>query len=588
MTMRLSYKQKLFTYFLIVFSIFTIIIVLVQQNREKMYKTENLKTSLSAYTGVVEHFIKTNRLLTTGNLDSLKYVLPLLPDNLRLTIISDDGKVLFDNGLEKDKEIENHAYRPEISSARVNGSGTNTRQSKSLGMEFYYYAHSYDDCIVRVALPYNVSVQDFLKADNIFIYFIILLFFTTLISLIYISDRFGKAITGLKDFILSAEQHEVKNSNIKFPDTELGEIGNKIVSLFRQLDENKNQLNLEKEKLIRHFHHSDEGICIFSAKNEKIYANSYFIQYLNTILDEPTFDIQSIFSIPEFKPLKTFLAQNAPVNPQANAIPIFSGKISKNGKHFAVKLLIFHDNSYEITLNNISAAEKNRILKQEMTNNIAHELKTPVSSIRGYIETLLEQDKIEPGKQKFFLERTYTQVLRLSDLIRDVALITKTEEASELFEKEKINIAATINEVTADLQNQLQQQHITVNNHVKEEVEIEGNHTLLFSIFRNLIDNVINYAGENITIGIDNYAEDAEFYYFSFYDTGTGVEEEHLERIFDRFYRISEGRSRKTGGSGLGLSIVKNAILFHKGQISAKNRKDGGLEFIFSLRKSIF
>ena len=112
--------------------------------------------------------------------------------------------------------------------------------------------------------------------------------------------------------------------------------------------------------------------------------------------------------------------------------------------------------------------------------------------------------------------------------------------------------------------------------------------TDLSSLLMNLIDNAINYAGENITIGIDNYMEDSEFYYFSFYDTGRGIEEEHLERIFDRFYRVNQGRSRKTGGSGLGLSIVKNAVLFHKGQITAKNRKDGGLEFIFSLRKKLF
>ena len=194
-----------------------------------------------------------------------------------------------------------------------------------------------------------------------------------------------------------------------------------------------------------------------------------------------------------------------------------------------------------------------------MTNNIAHELKTPVSSIRGYIETILEQEHLEPVKQKFFLERAYIQILRLSELIRDVALITKTEEASDLFEKETINIRPTIDEVTTDLEVSLQHNHIVVHNHIGPKVEIEGNHTLLYSIFRNLIDNAINYAGENITIGIDNYMEDSEFYYFSFYDTGRGIED-----------------------------IVKNAVLFHKGQITAKNRKDGGLEFIFSLRKKLF
>ena len=108
-------------------------------------------------------------------------------------------------------------------------------------------------------------------------------------------------------------------------------------------------------------------------------------------------------------------------------------------------------------------------------------------------------------------------------------------------------------------------------NSVSSKVVIEGNRTLLYSIFRNLIDNTISYAGDNVTIHIETYTEDNDYYYFSYYDTGRGIEEEHLTRIFDRFYRVNPGRSRKNGGSGLGLSIVKNAILFHKGQISAKN-----------------
>lgn len=586
--MRLSYKKKLFLYFLLVFAIFTAIIVAVQQNREKLYKKENLQTSLNAYTGIIANYIKSHRLLTDGHIDSVRNILPLLPPGLRVSIIDRQGKVLFDNDIKQNGEIANHLSRPEISKALINGTGANIRYSETLNTDFYYYARYVDSYFIRVALPYNADVQNTLKADDIFTYFILLLFFTALLLLLYLSDRFGKAVTSLKDFINSAKNDNANYDMIKFPDTELGEIGNQIVSNFKMLEESKDQLNMEREKLLRHFHHSDEGICIYSASHKKIYANTHFIQYLNLILDEPTFNVDTILEEPDFHELKTFLTGNTPVNTQAKSIPTYQGKISKNGKHFALKLVIFNDNSYEVTLNNISSTEKNRLLKQEMTNNIAHELKTPVSSIRGYIETILEQDSIDPVKQKFFLERAYAQVLRLSDLIRDVALITKTEEASDLFEKETINIQATINEVVSDLEAPIRNNHITIQNHVGSQVEIEGNHTLLYSIFRNLIDNAINYAGENTTIGIDNYTEDNEFYYFTFYDTGKGIDEAHLDKIFNRFYRIGEGRSRKTGGSGLGLSIVKNAILFHKGQISAKNRKDGGLEFVFSLRKKLF
>lgn len=585
--MKSSYKKKLFLYFFLVFAVFTSIIILVQRNREKVYKTETLRSNLDAYAHIIYRYLLAHPQLTPGEIqDSLSATFQLLPQNLRITITDEKGKVLTDNATEE--EIENHFHRPEISSALIHGNGSAIRSSRTTGQDYFYYALHKPHYFIRVALPYNMELKDFLQGDTIFIYFIVLLFFIALVSLLYLSDRFGKAITGLNDFIISAENNHPDYDKIQFPDTELGTIGNKIVTNYKLLEQSKEQVNQEKEKLLRHFHYSDEGICIFSPQREKIYANTHFIQYLTTILDKPVFEADALLNEPDFKELKIFLHHHTPVNPQATTLPIYQGKIIKNGKHFAVKLLIFYDNSFEITLNNISSAEKNRLLKQEMTNNIAHELKTPVSSIRGFIETLLEQQDIDPAKRKFFLERTYAQVLRLSDLIRDVALITKTEEAADLFEKDRVNIRETVQEVVNDLQNPIRNNHIVILNHIDEHVETEGNHTLLYSIFRNLIDNAIYYAGANITIGIEKNTEDNEYYYFSFYDTGRGVEEVHLEKIFDRFYRIGEGRSRKDGGSGLGLSIVKNAVLFHKGRITAKNRKDGGLEFNFSLRKKLY
>ena len=155
-----------------------------------------------------------------------------------------------------------------------------------------------------------------------------------------------------------------------------------------------------------------------------------------------------------------------------------------------------------------------------------------------------------------------------------------------MFSLEKINIGQLLEKIQEELSVQLGAKQIEMRWQVPEHLEITGNENLLYSLFRNLTDNAIRYGGENLIINISIYNEDADFYYFSFYDTGIGVKDEsHLNRIFERFFCISEGRTRDNGGTGLGLSIVKNAVLFHKGNITVKNRKEGGLEFLFTLKK---
>jgi len=125
-------------------------------------------------------------------------------------------------------------------------------------------------------------------------------------------------------------------------------------------------------------------------------------------------------------------------------------------------------------------------------------------------------------------------------------------------------------ELKADMEDKLNENQDTFTVDVNETVIIYGSRTLLYSIFRNLTENSIAYAGKQIDIVVRCYNENEDTYFFEFYDSGPGVEEKHLARIFERFYRVNEGRTRSTGGSGLGLSIVKNAVLFHKGSIMAK------------------
>ena len=255
------------------------------------------------------------------------------------------------------------------------------------------------------------------------------------------------------------------------------------------------------------------------------------------------------------------------------------------------------DEANRLRLEAAEAERRNRQLKQEMTSNIAHELKTPVSSIRGYLEILLGDKPVDDERRRHYLQRSYSQTLRLSDLIQDVSIVNKLEESADLFPRGEVDACEVANEAVGDLADKAAAAGITVQNNLPA-MPLRGNRELLYCIFRNLVENSVSYAGHGISITIETYEPirtasansqfsilNSQFHYIHYYDTGKGVPDEYLARLFDRFVRIGEGRSRADGGTGLGLSIVKHAVLFHGGEIYAKNRLEGGLEYFFSLKK---
>ncbi len=220
--------------------------------------------------------------------------------------------------------------------------------------------------------------------------------------------------------------------------------------------------------------------------------------------------------------------------------------------------------------------------KRRITGNLAHEIRTPVTSIRGYLETLVNNPNLPADKKELFTERAYLQSLRLSDMIRDISLITKIEEAPELLTKEYIGIRRITDEIADEFAGPIADQNITIENLIPEELSIKGNQSLIYAVFRNLVENSIRYGGEGITIHMSCTPVEGGFR-FEYYDNGKGVREEHLSNIFERFYRIPEENSHKAEGSGLGLSIVKNAVAFHGGTIHASAVKPHGLRFTFTL-----
>ena len=233
--------------------------------------------------------------------------------------------------------------------------------------------------------------------------------------------------------------------------------------------------------------------------------------------------------------------------------------------------------------------KEQNILKRQLTQNIAHELKTPVASIQGYLETILENPKINDEMKAQFMQRCYAQSQRLTSLLRDISTLNRLDDAPDMLtDFDTVDISQMVANIQRETALQLEARSIKFCNRLPDGITVRGNQSLLYSVFRNLTDNAITYAGEGTTITLSAEKADDEWR-FTFADNGTGVPGEHLPRLFERFYRVDKGRSRKMGGTGLGLAIVKNAILLHGGSISVKNANPPahGLIFTFSLKRQI-
>ena len=473
---KLSYHKRLFI-MLLAFS-WTIILCFVsfQYMREKQYRSEFIDAQLQLYNvhliAAIDEGLSYEDYIATKEQPF---------DDLRVTVISHSGDVLFDNMISIDS-LDNHSLRPEVASAMKKGSGYLIgRQSASDGREYFYSATKGERCVVRTAIPYSASLQELLRADWTFLSIMIAMSFIMGVLGYYATKRLGNNIERLNRFAAKAEKGESFDEAESFPNDELGSISNHIVKLYAQL-----------QKTIK-----DRDVAHEAAMREE--------------------------------------------------------------------------------------QEKIRI-KQQLTNNINHELKTPVASIQVCLETLLSGINLSEEKKQELIERCYANNERLRRLLEDVSLITRMESGSQLIGKESVTINSIIDEVADELEMMPENERLNLHTDFNEVVVVEGNLSLIGSIFRNLTENAIAYSGgKNIYISlIDNNEGSCTI---RFEDDGCGVDEMQLARLFERFYRVDKGRSRRMGGTGLGLAIVKHAVQFHGGTIAVSNREEGGLRFEFSLKK---
>ena len=235
-------------------------------------------------------------------------------------------------------------------------------------------------------------------------------------------------------------------------------------------------------------------------------------------------------------------------------------------------------------VNHYEAEQEKTRIKRQLTNNINHELKTPVASMQVCLETLLSGIQLSEEKRMELIERCYVNNDRLKRLLADVSLITRMEDGGGQIAREPVMLNQIVDEIAAELSIMPKETPWTLHSNVCEPVVVNANLSLMVSIFRNLTENAIAYSGGS-NIYITLLENDEKHCVIRFEDDGRGVAPEQLPRLFERFYRVDKGRSRQTGGTGLGLAIVKHAVQHQGGTVSVSNRSEGGLKFEFSLMK---
>lgn len=233
-----------------------------------------------------------------------------------------------------------------------------------------------------------------------------------------------------------------------------------------------------------------------------------------------------------------------------------------------------------------SEREKQRI-KRQLTENAAHELKTPAATIEGYLETLVGTPSMPEAKRQEFLERCHAQSRRMSSLLADMSTLSRLDEAKEIVNSKltnsnRIDAVTILRQIEEETSAQFREQHILLQLHIPSSLPMQGDASLIYSLFRNIFSNALAYASDATYFRVQAKLVGSTIH-LTFADNGAGVPAEHLPHIFERFYRIDKGRSRRLGGTGLGLAIVKNIALQYGGSATASTTPGGGLTLEITL-----
>ncbi len=487
-------------------------------------------------------------------------------NNTRITLISENGTVLFDNNIENESAAENHNQREEVQEARESGSGESVRDSATIGQKTFYYALLLDNGqILRVShTMHSLWLNIFSSLPYVMLFAVLVL----LVALLLVHREVQRIVVPINELDL---EHPVDNIVYDELSPLLQRISRQNMLIYNQMKE----LAERQQEFSTLTENMNEGLVIVNAHGYILSINRRALQIFG--LKEDDYLQKHILVVNRNLELKQTIENGLKGQNQELLLDLEGRKYQIMSNPI---LIAGHARGLVLLLLDVTEKQQQEQMRREFTANVSHELRTPMTAISGYAEIMM-QGLVQPQDMKPFAEKIYKEANRLISLIADIIQLSQLDEGGSQFQMQQVALDMVMEEVEQRLQPLAEKKDVSLTM-LAEPVTVQGNRQVLQEILYNLCENAIKYNKPQGTVQMSLQQLDGKAV-VTVADTGIGIPVEEQQRVFERFYRVDKSHSRIIGGTGLGLSIVKHGVQMHHGEISMESELGEGTRIVVRL-----
>lgn len=577
------------SYLLIVLVSFGTISFFQDRNLEENL-LKDIKSSLVSQAYLIESQIPPEN-FRKDNMDYLDSLAKTLSAKIRsrITLVNNRGDVLADSQepLEEVLRMENHAGRPEIKSALSGKTGEEIRYSATLKMNMLYIALPVrgkgNEAVgaVRLSLPL-ASVQKMLLSvrKTIFLSFLLALGLAFILSLV-LANRIARPINRIIYASRKFSQGDFSHKILSDSRDEIGELADTLNAMAQNLEDKIKEIEIKNQHLVAILECMVEGIIVVDKTSRIVSVNPTIGKIFNITKQDAQgkLFLEVIRNTDIGDIISSVLTNGRFVSRELSLLwpvqRIFSIDASAIFENNAVSgcLLVVHD---------ITGIRRLETMRRDFVANVSHELKTPLTSIKGFVETLLEGALDDKENNRVFLKIIQDHTQRLDSLVNDLLSLSYLESREIVLQKTDFKLRQQVEEIILGFKSQIQKKSIEIKDDLRPNFSVKADKNRLGQVLTNLIDNAIKFNKEKGSIRIYGQEIDGKIK-IVVEDLGAGIPVKDIPRIFERFYRVDKARSRELGGTGLGLSIVKHIVELHGGEVGVESAEGLGSKFFFIL-----